>query len=119
MLEPDTKTEQMRKVATIMNVEQYILDYINVLRLAEAQPPPPEVAAFNEKYTETCRKRAEAEYKEHGRWFYCEDRKEFRGNIRWDECVTYRIYWQLYTRYGSLDKIPNYSEVSAGPLPWL
>lgn len=93
-----------------MNVEQYILDYINVLRMPEAQPPPPEVAAFNEKYIETCRKRAEAEYKEHGRWFYCEDKKEFGGNIRWDECVTYRIYWQLYTRYGSLDKIPNYSE---------
>jgi len=96
--------EQQKKV------EQYIVDYIKVLRMKEPQPQPAEVAEFNKKYTQLCRERAEAAYKEHGIWFYCEDKKEFRGNIRWDEVVTYRIYWQLYAHYGSLEKIPNYSE---------
>lgn len=90
--------------------DQSILDYIKVLRDGKTQPQPPSVVIFNEKYTELCLKRASAEYNQHGRWFYCEDKKEFRGNIRWDEVVTFRIYWQLYTRYGSLDKIPHYSK---------
>ena len=65
---------------------------------------------FNDKYTQYCLKRAEAEYKTHGRWFYCEDKKEFRGNIRWDEVITARVFMQLSLHYGSLEKIPNYSK---------
>jgi len=91
-------------------LDKSILDYIKVMRVKETKPQPPQVEEFNKKYTEYCRRRAEAEHKKHGRWFYCEDHKEFRGNIRWDEVVTYRVYWQLYARYGSLEKIPNYSK---------
>jgi len=91
-------------------LDRYIVDYVKAIRVKEPRPQPPMVEAFNRKYTEQCRKRAEAEYKRHGRWFYCEDKKEFRGHIRWDEVVTYRVYWQLYARYGSLEKIPNYSD---------
>ena len=91
---PSNLTEQQQQ-----KLDQYILDYIKVLRVKEPQPQPPMVEEFNKKYTEYCGRRAEAEYKKHGRWFYCEDSKEFRGDIRWDEVVTYRTYWQLYCPY--------------------
>lgn len=100
----DLTVEQRRKL------DRYILDYIKVLRVSKTQPQPAMVDNFNQKYTELCRKRAEEEYKKHGRWFYCEDRREFGGGICWDEVVTYRTYWQLYARYGSLEKLPNYSK---------
>jgi len=102
----DLTGEQRRKL------DQSILDTIKVMRLKKTQPQPPQVERFNEKYTAYCRRRAEAEYTKHGRWFYCEDHKEFRGNIRWDEVVTYRVYWQLYARCGSLEKIPNYTKAN-------
>lgn len=102
---PDRLTmEQNQKL------DQYILDYVRVLRHEESRPQPPSVEEFNEKYSEECRKRAEIEYSKHGRWFYCEDKMEFADHIHWDEVVTYRVYWQLIARYGSLEKIPNYSE---------
>ena len=104
MIPEGLTVEQQKKV------DQYIRDYIKVMRVKEPQPQPPAVAAFNKKYTEVCLKRAESEYKKHGRWFYCEDRREFGGGIRWDEVVTYRTYWQLYANYGALEKIPNYSK---------
>jgi len=101
----DLTYEQRQKIQN-----QYVRDYMKVLRPKETQPKPPMVDEFHKKYTEMCRKRAEEEYKKHGRWFYCEDRKEFSPNIRWDEVVTCRIYGQLLSSYGSLEKIPNYSE---------
>jgi len=93
-------------------LDQSILDYIKALRIQQPQAQPPQVDQFNEKYTAYCRRRAEREYGKHGRWFYCEDRKEFGGHIRWDEVVTYRVYWQLCARYGSLSKVPNYTEAN-------
>lgn len=90
-------------------IDQFILACVKRMRVQKVQPQPDFVKEFDRKYTEYCRQRAEAEYKEHGRWFYCEDKKEFRDDTRWDECVTYRVYKQLLTRYGSLEKLPNYS----------
>jgi len=101
----DLTAEQLEKL------DQYILDYIKVLRVKEQQPQPPNIKEFNERYTEYCRQRAEWKFAQHGRWFYCENnKKDFSNDIRWDEVVTYRIYWRLYAAYGSLEKIPNYSE---------
>jgi len=91
-------------------LNQYILDYIKVLRVTDMQPPPPQVERFQEKYTEYCRQRAELEYGIHGRWFYCEDHQEFRDDIRWDEVVTYRVYCQLLAQSGDLEMIPNYTK---------
>ena len=100
----DLTTEQLQKF------DNYMLENIERIRMPESQSQPDKIAVFNEKYSELCLKRAEAEYAAHGKWFYCEDKGEFGGGIRWDEVVTYRIYWQLFARYGSLEKIPNYSK---------
>jgi hypothetical protein len=107
---PQLKDEKMDAQTKDTLVNQFILDSVKAARLTKRQPQPPMVAEFNKKYTEYCLKRAEAEYKTHGRWFYCEDKKEFRGNIRWDEVITFRVYWQLVARHGSLEKIPNYTK---------
>jgi len=98
--------EQQRKL------KQYVPDYIKVLRVSETQPQPPMAVEFNQKFTELCVQRHRKEYKKHGRWFYCEDNKEFSGDIRWDEVLTLRIYVQLFTQYGSLEKIPDYSKAN-------
>ncbi len=103
-LPPGLTEEQHKKL------DRFVIDYIKVIRVKERQPQPAFVKEFNDKYTQYCRQRAEAEYKKHGRWFYCEDHKEFGGEIRWDEVVTWRVYWQLYAHYGSLEKIPNYTK---------
>ena len=91
-------------------IDRFILDCVKRMRVKNVQPQPEFVRDFDIKYTEYCRERVEAEYQKHGRWFYCEDHKEFRDDIRWDECVTYRTYKQLLSSYGSLKKLPNYSE---------
>lgn len=91
-------------------IDRFILNCVKRMRVEEVQPQPESVQEFDKKYTEYCRQRVEEEYRKHGRWFYCEDNKEFRDDIRWDECVTYRTYKQLLTRYGSLEKLPNYSK---------
>ena len=46
--------------------DEHILEIIKSVRAAESKPQPPEVAEFNEKYTEYCRQRAQVEYQEHG-----------------------------------------------------
>jgi len=103
---PKLTVEQRQKL------DQYVSDYIKVLRVSETQPQPPMAEKFNQKFTELCYQRHREEYKKHGRWFYCEDNKEFRGDIRWDEVLTYRIYVQFLTRYGSLEKLPDYSKAN-------
>lgn len=101
---PTNLTEEQQK-----KLDQFVLDHVKVMRVKEPQPPPAFVKEFNDKYTELCRKRAEKEFADHGRWFHCVDHKEFRGNIRWDEVVTLRVYWQLIAGRGGLEKVPNYS----------
>jgi hypothetical protein len=91
-------------------VDQFRLDSIRQVRVKTMQAQPKVVAKFNEKYTDYCLRRAKAEQEKHGRWFYCEDNKEFRESIRWDEVVTYRIYAQLLMHFGELEKIPGYSK---------
>ena len=91
-------------------VDMFILDCVKRIRVKNVQPLPKAIKEFDDKYTEYCRKRADAEYKKHGHWFYCEDNKEHRDDIRWDESVTYRVHKQLLNRYGSLEKLPNYSK---------
>ncbi|MBT3192101.1 MAG: hypothetical protein HN341_06060 [Verrucomicrobia bacterium] len=90
--------------------DRFVLDAITRIRVKEQQPQPPMVEEFNEKYTAYCLKRAEAEYKENERWFYCEDKQEYGDSIRWDEVVTFQIYWQLRSQLGSLEELPNYSK---------
>ena len=104
---PTNLTREQQK-----KLDQSILDYIKVMRVKEQQPPPAFVKEFNDKYTELCRKRAEKEFAGHGRWFHCVDHNELGGNIRWDEVVTYRVYWQLIAALGGLAKVPNYSEAN-------
>lgn len=91
-------------------VDQFILDCVKRIRVKEVQPLPKAIKEFDDKYTDSCRERVEAEYKKHGHWFYCEDHQEHREDIRWDESVTYRVHKQLLSRYGSLEKLPNYSK---------
>ena len=43
---PSNLTEQQQQ-----KLDQYILDYIKVLRVKEPQPQPPMVEEFNKKYT--------------------------------------------------------------------
>lgn len=100
---PTIKADLKTKLSRAMR------DSVKALRVDQPQPQPPFVQAFNDKYTAYCLRRAEAEYKKHGRWFYCVDDREFSQKHRWDEVVSYRIYWQLLARYGSLEKIPHYS----------
>jgi hypothetical protein len=91
-------------------VDDFILELVKAIRVKNVQPLPKAVAEFDNKYTAYCLKRIETEYQKHGHWFYCEDHKEHRDDIRWDESVTYRVHKQLLNRYGSLEKLPNYSK---------
>lgn len=59
---PRNLTEKQQK-----KLDQFVLDYIKVIRVKEQQPQPGFVKEFNDKYTQYCRQRAEAEYKKHGR----------------------------------------------------
>ncbi len=92
-----------------LKLERCFKDNIKDIRLKGKIKPPKNVSTFLDKYSQYCEKRATSEIEAHGRWFYCEDKKEFGGDIRWDEVVTYRIYSQLLDHYGSLEKLPGYT----------
>ena len=104
------ETSSKAKLDMQQSVDEFILDCVKRIRVKNVQPQPKAVAEFDDKYTEYCRNRADAEYKKHGHWFYCVDNKEHASNVRWDESVTYRVHKQLLKRYGSLEKLPNYSK---------
>ena len=106
MLGPDDLSPEQKET-----IEKYRLDFIKANRLSEKQQMPEFFKTFKEKYKEYCLKLAQEEYKKHGRWFYCQDYRKFGdGYKRWDEVVTFRIYWSLINYYGGLEKIPDYSK---------
>jgi len=94
----------------VRRLDRYVLEFIGANRMPDAQPQPPMAREFNERYTAFCLERVEREYADHGRWFYCEDRKDLSPSMRWDEVITFRAYWQLVTQRGGLEKVPHYSE---------
>jgi len=106
MLGPDNLSPEQNQI-----IEKYRLDFIKANRRGEKQQMPEFFKTFKEKYNEYCLKLAQEEHKKHGRWFYCQDYDKFGdGYKRWDEVVTYKIYWSLINYYGGLEKIPGYSE---------
>lgn len=91
------------------SLHQYALDRMLTLGQPEKRPVPEKVRRFEEEYTRYCRNRAIDEYARTGQWFYCPDHHEFSEVYRWDEVVTWRVFWQLIKALGGIEKLPDYS----------